>query len=244
MFFSPYAELALGAFLSVAAWQDLKTREVDVWLFAAMALPAALLAWANWGNPFYYISLAAGILLALFMRALGTGYADSLALAAVSTAPPPPFLPTAFVVVIASAALLPATALWLYYRNRGRPCKMSLVEGLTHVCISGAEYREALARGAAFKYIVGEERHGALQAARAPAGGVDKGQVRSPVRCPPGYWLLGVPPLDSRYQRAGCLLTGPTAAWLAPPVSNLGAARGRSRGKRRLGALRPPAFCR
>jgi len=154
-----FAELTIAALLSIAAWQDLKTREVDVWLFVAMALPAAFLAWANWGNPFYYISLAAGILLALFMRALGTGYADSLALAAVSTAPPPlPFLPTAFVVVIASAVFLPATALWLYYKNRGRPCKMSLAERLTHICVSRAEYEEALARGTAFKYIVGEER--------------------------------------------------------------------------------------
>jgi preflagellin peptidase FlaK len=79
------AVLALGLALTAAAWQDVKTREVDVRIFAAAGAAAAVLMWLNWGNPLYTLSLAVGALLALLTRLLGAGYADSTALALIST---------------------------------------------------------------------------------------------------------------------------------------------------------------
>ncbi|MEZ0318721.1 MAG: prepilin peptidase [Pyrobaculum sp.] len=148
------AVVALALLFATAAWQDLRTREIDVKIFAAMAPLAALLVVENWGSPFYFFSLGVGLLLALLMRVFGSGYADSLAMAAISTAPPLlPYLPTPFVVVISGTPLLLATVLWLYLLNRRRPCKMTRFEMLTHICVSRQEFlRNPL------KYVVGDVR--------------------------------------------------------------------------------------
>ena len=82
------AVLALGLALTAAAWQDVKTREIDVGIFAAGGAAAAVLMRLNWGNPLYTLSLAVGALLALLTRVSGAGCADSTALALISTAPP------------------------------------------------------------------------------------------------------------------------------------------------------------
>jgi preflagellin peptidase FlaK len=54
------AVLALGLALTAAAWQDVKTREIDVRIFAAAGVAAAALMWLNWGDPLYTFSLAVG----------------------------------------------------------------------------------------------------------------------------------------------------------------------------------------
>jgi preflagellin peptidase FlaK len=46
--------------------------------------------------------------------------------------------------------LLPATMLWLYAKNRGRPCKMKTLEKLTHICVSPEEFTKN-----PVKYVVG-----------------------------------------------------------------------------------------
>ncbi|MFN3803955.1 MAG: prepilin peptidase [Pyrobaculum sp.] len=134
------AVLAIAALLSAAAWQDVKTREIDVRLFVAMTLPAAVLLYLNWGDPLYLLSLLAGLGVALLMRILCAGYADSIAMAVISTAPPIYIFPTAFVAIMAGSALLPAVMTWLYLKNRGRPCEMSLSERFTHLCVSRGEF--------------------------------------------------------------------------------------------------------
>jgi preflagellin peptidase FlaK len=145
------AVLALGLALTAAAWQDVKTREIDVRIFAAAGAAAAVLMWLNWGNPLYTFSLAVGALLALLTRLSGAGYADSIALALISTAPPIAFLPAPLVAVTAGSALLPATMLWLYVKNRGRPCRMGALERLTHICVSPEEFAKN-----PVKYVVGD----------------------------------------------------------------------------------------
>jgi len=145
------ALLTLGLALTAAAWQDIKTREIDVKIFAAAGVAAAALMWLNWGNPLYTFSLAVGALLALLTRLLGTGYADSIALALISTAPPIAFLPAPFIAVMAGAVLLPVTMLWLYVKNRGRPCRMGTLEKLTHICVSPEEFEKN-----PVKYVVGD----------------------------------------------------------------------------------------
>ncbi len=144
------AVLALGLALTAAAWQDVKTREIDVRIFAAAGAAAAVLMWLNWGNPLYALSLAVGALLALLTRLSGAGYADSIALALISTAPPTALLPAPFTAVMASSVLLPATMLWLYMKNRGRPCRMGALEKLTHICVSPEEFAKN-----PVKYVVG-----------------------------------------------------------------------------------------
>ena len=145
------ALLALALALTAAAWQDVKTREIDVRIFAAAGVAAVALMWLNWGNPLYTFSLVVGALLALLTRLLGTGYADSIALALISTAPPIAFLPAPFIAVMAGSALLPATMLWLYVKNRGRPCRMGTLEKLTHICVSPEEFAKN-----PVKYVVGD----------------------------------------------------------------------------------------
>jgi preflagellin peptidase FlaK len=145
------ALLTLALALTAAAWQDVKTREIDVRIFAAAGVAAAVLMWLNWGNPLYIFSLVVGALLALLTRLLGTGYADSIALALISTAPPIAFLPAPFIAVMAGSVLLPATMLWLYVKNRGRPCRMSTLEKLTHICVSPEEFAKN-----PVKYVVGD----------------------------------------------------------------------------------------
>jgi preflagellin peptidase FlaK len=113
------AVLALGLALTAAAWQDVKTREIDVGILAAGGASAAVLMWLNWGNPLYTLSLAVGALLALLTRLSGAGYADSTALALISTAPPTA-PPAPLAAVAAGSVLLPATMLRLYAKNRGR----------------------------------------------------------------------------------------------------------------------------
>jgi preflagellin peptidase FlaK len=145
------ALLTLALALTAAAWQDVKTREIDGRIFAAAGVAAAVLMWLNWGNPLYTFSLAVGALLALLTRLLRTGYADSIGLALVSTAPPIAFLLALFIAVIAGSVLLLATMLWLYVKNRGRPCKMGTLEKLTHICVSPEEFMKN-----PVKYIVGD----------------------------------------------------------------------------------------
>ncbi len=145
---------AIGAVLTAAAVQDLKSREIDARIFAAGALPAALLVALNWGSPLYLFSLGVAAALALLMRLLGSGYADSISMALIGAAPPPlPFLPTPFVAVMAGSALLPAHVAYLYLKNRKRPCKMTLAERLTHICVSIEEFRRS-----PLKYVVGDVR--------------------------------------------------------------------------------------
>jgi len=145
------ALLTLALALTAAAWQDVKTREIDGRIFAAAGVAAAVLMWLNWGNPLYTFSLAVGALLALLTRLLRTGYADSIGLALVSTAPPIAFLLALFIAVIAGSVLLLATMLWLYVKNRGRPCKMGTLEKLTHICVSPEEFAKN-----PVKYVVGD----------------------------------------------------------------------------------------
>jgi preflagellin peptidase FlaK len=145
------ALLTLALALTAAAWQDVKTREIDVRIFAAAGVAAAVLMWLNWGNPLYTFSLAVGAILALLTRLLGTGYADSIALALISTAPPIAFLPAPLIAVMASSVLLLATMLWLYVKNRGRPCRMGTLEKLTHICVSSEEFAKN-----PVKYVVGD----------------------------------------------------------------------------------------
>lgn len=154
------AELVL---LSIAARQDLKTREIDVWIVLAMYLPAALAAYLSWTAPLYLMSPVLGAMLALAMRAMGAGYADSLALLAISLFPPPvPYFPTPAVVVMGTAFSIVGTMLWLYYLNSRRPCRMTPLQRLTHVCVS----RDELLRGGV-KYIVGDVHD--LEKYRPPA---------------------------------------------------------------------------
>jgi preflagellin peptidase FlaK len=40
--------------------------------------------------------------------------------------------------------------LWLYAKNRGRPCKMKTLEKLTHICVSPEEFAKN-----PVKYVVG-----------------------------------------------------------------------------------------
>jgi preflagellin peptidase FlaK len=127
-----------------------KTREIDVRIFAAAGVAVAVSMWLNWGNPLYTFSLAVGALLALLTRLSGAGYADSIALALISTAPPTAFLPAPFTAVAAGSALLPATMLWLYVKNRGRLCRMGALEKLTHICVSPEEFAKN-----PVKYVVG-----------------------------------------------------------------------------------------
>lgn len=137
------AIVVLAAALIGAAVQDVKSREVDIWWFAAGAVPAALLVYISWGKPMYFFSLGVGLLLALLMRILGSGYADSLALALISTAPPlVPWMPTAFLVIMAGSVLLPVQMAWLHRINSGRPCQMRGFEKLTHICVSRREYEK------------------------------------------------------------------------------------------------------
>jgi preflagellin peptidase FlaK len=145
------ALLTLALALTAAAWQDVKTREIDGRIFAAAGVAAAVLMWLNWGNPLYTFSLAVGALLALLTRLLRTGYADSIGLALVSTAPPIAFLLALFIAVIAGSVLLLATMLWLYVKNRGRPCRMGTLEKLTHICVSPEEFAKN-----PVKYVVGD----------------------------------------------------------------------------------------
>ncbi|MFN7105133.1 MAG: prepilin peptidase [Pyrobaculum sp.] len=134
------AVLAIAALLSLAAWQDVKTREIDIWLFVAMAPPAAVLLYLNWGDLMYFFSLLVGLGVAFLMRILCAGYADSIAMAVISTAPPIYMFPTAFVAIMAGSTLLPAVMTWLYLENRERPCEMSLLERFTHLCVSREEF--------------------------------------------------------------------------------------------------------
>jgi preflagellin peptidase FlaK len=143
------AVLALGLALTAAAWQDVKTREIDVRIFAAAGATAAVLMWLNWGNPLY--TFRSGGPLRPFDAAVGAGYADSTALALISTAPPTALLPAPFIAVMAGSVLLPATMLWLYVKNRGRPCRMSTLEKLTHICVSPEEFAKN-----PVKYVVGD----------------------------------------------------------------------------------------
>lgn len=146
------ALLAIAAVLTLAAWQDVKTREIDAKILLALAPPAAYLVYTHWGDPLYYFSLALGLVLAAVMRILGSGYADSIAIAAVATAPPiSPLLVTPLVVVAGGSALLPPTLVWLYAKNRKRPCAMSTLERITHICISKEEFRKN-----PLKYVVGD----------------------------------------------------------------------------------------
>jgi len=145
------ALLTLALALTAAAWQDVKTREIDVRIFAAAGVAAVALMWLNWGNPLYTFSLAVGAILALLTRQLGAGYADSIALALISTAPPIAFLPAPFIAVMAGSVLLLATMLWLYVKNRGRPCRMGTLEKLTHICVSPEEFAKN-----PVKYVVGD----------------------------------------------------------------------------------------
>jgi preflagellin peptidase FlaK len=50
---------------------------------------------------------------------------------------------------MAGSALLPATMLWLYVKNRGRPCRMGALEKLTHICVSPEFAKNP-------KYVVGD----------------------------------------------------------------------------------------
>jgi preflagellin peptidase FlaK len=133
------ALLALALALTAAAWQDVKTREIDVRIFAIAAIPAALM-WLNWGNLLYTYSLVLGVTLALLMRLTGSGYGDSIALALISTAPPIAFLAASLIATTSSFLLLPATMLWLYVKNRSYPCKMKTMEKLAHICVSPEEF--------------------------------------------------------------------------------------------------------
>lgn len=72
------AILALALALTVAAWQDVKTREIDVRIFAAAGVVAIVLMWLSWGNPLYTFSLAVGAILALLTRLLGAGVPGEL----------------------------------------------------------------------------------------------------------------------------------------------------------------------
>ncbi len=134
------ALLSLAVLLSIAAWQDVKTREIDVKLFIAMAPPAFVLLYLNWGDPLYLYSLTAGLATSLLLRILCAGYADSIAVVAISTAPPVSFIPTAFFTILAGSTALPVTMVWLYAKNRNKPCKMTTVEKLTQICVSREEF--------------------------------------------------------------------------------------------------------
>ncbi len=145
------AVIALGIALTVASWQDLKTREIHYVVLAAGALPALYLVIQNLNSPFYLFSFGLGLALAIVMRILGSGYADSIAITLIGSAPPLlPFLPTPFVAVIAGSFLLPLQIAYLYLLNSKRPCKMSPLEKLTHICISKEEFLKN-----PLKYIIG-----------------------------------------------------------------------------------------
>ncbi|MEL9989775.1 MAG: prepilin peptidase [Thermoproteus sp.] len=140
------------AILGLASYQDVKSREIDVWVVALLYVPALAAAYFSWREPIYLLSPVLGALLALVMRLTGSGYADSLAILALSLFPPLlPFLPTPAVVVIGTSASVAGTALWLLLTNRGRPCKMSALQKLTHICVSREEVLKAPHR-----YIIGD----------------------------------------------------------------------------------------
>lgn len=137
--------------LAIAAWQDVKRREIDIVVIAAMYVPAAIALYYSF-RPVYILSLGLGAILAAVMRATGSGYADSLAILALSLFPPPfIFLPTPAVIIIGTLIPLVGTALWLALANRGRPCKMTWSQRLTHICVR----REEVLRHP-YRYIVGD----------------------------------------------------------------------------------------
>ncbi|MBP1449314.1 MAG: prepilin peptidase [Thermoproteus sp.] len=143
------AELAL---LAIAAYQDIKTREIDMYLIILIFIPSLFSFYLYYKIPLYFLSPLLGAILALVMRLTGSGYADSLVLLAISFFPPPvPFMPTPAVVVAGSSAPALATTLWLALRNRGMPCELSLLQRLTHVCASREEVLKHPHR-----YIIGD----------------------------------------------------------------------------------------
>lgn len=155
------ALLELAA-LAYASYQDIKTREIDAWIIAAMYAPALAAAYLSWGKPLYIMSPILGAVLALIMRITGSGYADSLTILATSFFPPPlPYLPTPVIVVMGSSPSIFATVLWLFLSNKGRPCKMTLAERFTHACITR---EEALKNK--HKYIIGQAKD--LEKYKAP----------------------------------------------------------------------------
>ncbi|MEZ0248671.1 MAG: prepilin peptidase [Thermoproteus sp.] len=140
------------AVLGLASYQDVKSREIDAWVIALLYAPALAAMYFSWREPMYFLSPTLGALLALVMRLTGSGYADSLAILALSFFPPfLPFLPTPAVVVIGTSASVAGTALWLLLTNRGRPCRMSALQRLTHICVSREEVLKAPHR-----YIIGD----------------------------------------------------------------------------------------
>ncbi|MGC8582629.1 MAG: prepilin peptidase [Thermoproteus sp.] len=143
------AELAV---LGLASYQDIKTREIDAWVVALLFPPALAAAYFSRGTPLYLMSPILGLILALAMRLTGSGYADSLTIIALSLFPPfSPVLPTPAVVVLGAGISILGTSIWLFLANRGKPCKMTLAQRLTHICIPR---EEALRRS--HRYIIGE----------------------------------------------------------------------------------------
>jgi preflagellin peptidase FlaK len=143
------AELAV---LGFASYQDVKTREIDAWVIALLFPPALAAAYLSWSAPLYIMSPILGLVLALAMRLTGSGYADSLAIAALSLFPPfSPVLPTPAVVVLGAGISVLGTSIWLLLVNNRRPCRMTLTQKFTHICITR---EEALKRS--HRYIIGE----------------------------------------------------------------------------------------
>lgn len=143
------SELAL---LGYASYQDIKSREIDAWIIALMYIPALAAMYLSWRTPLYVMSPILGLILALAMRLTGSGYADSLVVLATSFFPPfLPFLPTPAVVIIGTSISILATMLWIFLSNRGKPCRMTLAQRLTHVCVT----REEALRNK-HRYIIGQ----------------------------------------------------------------------------------------
>ena len=148
-----YVALLLG----VAAYQDVKSREIDSRNVYALFLPAPFLLALHLGNPLYLANLAYGALFAATLYALRVGRADVLAVASLSFLPPLTWSPLDLPVlsVVINAMLLQLLVVpYQYIKNRGAPCTFrGIVERLTTLCVPVEEVRRSPHR-----YIVAYRR--------------------------------------------------------------------------------------
>ncbi len=135
----------VAALLGIAAYQDVKKREIDARNIYALFLPAPFLLALNLGHVLYLLNLAYGALFAAVLRILRVGRADVFAVGSMAFLPPltgdPLSLPTLSIIINSMLLQL----LWVpyqYFRNLGAPCRFEgLKERLTMICVDVEEVR-------------------------------------------------------------------------------------------------------
>ncbi|MFN3804817.1 MAG: hypothetical protein ACK4SY_07150 [Pyrobaculum sp.] len=132
--YNDLAAWTLATLLALAGWRDVKHREIEVWIFAAMAPPAAYLVLASWQDPVYQLQFMLGAVYALALVYIRAGAGDILAALAAAAAG------ATLTVFLLTATLIALTPLWLYALNTRRPCPMSRRERATYICIRRGEF--------------------------------------------------------------------------------------------------------